>query len=136
MHFLQEKMEVEQQAFFCSLDFTPQKSTDSCERLHLSGKPLRTCFKHSSQVQRDQQAKLLQHLKIQFLNYSSRLAIISLPQSTPNSVALVHTVPLWIRSRIEGDILTGFPPSPPLNVDHFPCFCSPQSTVAIVLIAG
>lgn len=134
--FLQEKMRVEQQAFFCSLHPTAQKSMDNCKRLHVSGKPLRTCFKHSSQVHRDQQAKLLQYLKIQFLNYSSRLAIISLPQSTPNSVALVHTVPLWIRSRIERDILTGLPPPPPPNMDHFPCFCSAQSSAAIVLIAG
>lgn len=106
-------MGIEQQAFFCSHDSTPQKNINSCKRLHVSAKPLRTCLKHSSQVQRDQQAKVLQYLKIQFLNYSSHLPIISLPQSMLNSVALVYMAPLWIRSRTEGDSLTGLP-SPPL----------------------
>lgn len=117
MPLLQEKMGVEQQAVFYSHDSTSQKSMDICKRLHVSGKPLRNCFKHSSQIQRIQQAKLLQYLKIQFLNYSSRLAIISLPQSMPNSVALVYMAPLWIRARTEGDILTGLPLLYPLNMD-------------------
>lgn len=66
MPLLQEKMGVEQQAFFSSHDSTPQKSMDSYKRLHVSGKSLRTCFKQSSQVWKVQQAKLLQYLKIQF----------------------------------------------------------------------
>lgn len=81
-----------------------------------------TCVRETSSKlfqaqQRIQQAKLLQYLKIQFLNYSSRLAIISLPQSMPNSVALVYMAPLWIRARTEGDILTGLPLLYPLNMD-------------------
>lgn len=65
------------------------------------------------------------------LNYSSRLAIISLPQSTANGFALVYMAPLWLKSRIEGDILTGLPLLCPLNMVHFPRFSSAQSTVQL-----
>lgn len=70
------------------------------------------------------------------LNYSSHLVIISLPQSTATNFALVCTVPLWTRSRIERDIFTGLPPSCPQTEIISLTSVQHKALCTIVLIAG